>query len=337
MALIPATAATQTNWREVAVPMYGASAYARGEALFIDARARTFAAESSRLAAGVHGYCAGGAADSLNAPRMHWRATVTAWDAFAALSTGPLVERRSARSIDFWPVRPALLRRAIASSPATLEQMDAIGAPARGFAALEWLLWSEPANPHTPACAYAELVARDIEREAAALANATRERLAATPDEDEAAARLGETVNQWLGGIEQLRWAFMRKPLDVAATSDTTPVFPRSASGQTAATWAARWDTLRAAAVLGARSVPVPGEASVPFETLLRGRGLNPLADRLVETVAHVDRTFAGLTPAREDAVRDAAGALGELAQFTQDELAPALAVRLGFSDADGD
>jgi predicted lipoprotein len=331
------SAMAQANWRTVAVPMYGPAAYARGEALFLDTRVRRFAAESERLTSAVAGYCNGTSAAGPSAAQAQWRAAVTAWDALSAMSTGPLIERRSARSIDFAPVRRELLRRAIVSAPATVDDLEQIGAPARGFAALEWLLWAEPAQPRSPACSYATLVAADIGREAAALAEAALRRVDERLDDEAASSRVAEAVNQWLGGVELLRWGSMRKPLEVAATGGQAPVFARAPSGQTAASWAARWGTLRDATVLGERPVPVPGEASVPFETLLRGRGRNDLADRLVAATARVDTAFETLSPQRADSVQVAAAALGELARLGQDELAPALAVRIGFSDADGD
>src|SRR5256885_17229775 len=76
-------------------------------------------------------------------------------------SLGPLVERRSARLVDFRPMRPALLKKAIQSAPADLAAMERIGAPAKGYPALENLLWTQPVEPQTPACAYATLVAEE--------------------------------------------------------------------------------------------------------------------------------------------------------------------------------
>lgn len=336
-ALLAGDAAAQANWREIAVPMYGPQAYARGEALALDQRASRLAAASAELTAGLTAYCAAGSGAPLAAVQAQWRTAVAAWDALSALSTGPLIERRSARSIDFMPMRPQLLERAIAAAPRNVDDLETIGAPARGFPALEWLLWVEPPVPGSPACEYARLAAADIEREARAIAAASAERVTATLDDDEGTARLTETVNQWLGGVEQLRWTWLRKPLEVAHTRGEAPAFPRGPSGQTASAWAARWATLRETAVLGERAVPAPGTASVPFETLLRGRGLNSLADRLVASTDRAARALDGLTPDALERVQAAAAALGDLARLTQDELAPALSVALGFSDADGD
>jgi uncharacterized protein len=330
-----AAAVAQANWREVAVPAYTVEAYARSAAIADDQRAHRFADASTQMREAMAAACAAPALDAA-AMQASWRAAATAWDALSGLSTGPLIERRSARQIDFMPARPAAIERAIESAPAVVPDLDRIGAPARGFAALEWLLWN-PAAPTASRCRYAALLAADIDREAQALAGGFAQRRQQTIDDEAALARLVDTVNQWVGGVELLRWAWMRKPQEVAATRNEAPEYPRHTSGHTAAAWAARWAPLRDTAMLGSRERPVPGGAPVPFETLLRGRGLNPLADRLVAATSRADAALQGLQPAATERVRDAAAALGELTRLAQDELAPALGVRIGFSDADGD
>ena len=334
-ALVATQAHAQADWQRVAVPYYTAEAYAQGEALDLEARTQRFATESRRLVAALNSLCSGAPAGDA---RTAYRADVAAWDALAALSTGPLIERRSARSIDFMPVRREQLARAVASAPVSAADMERIGAPARGFAALEALLWPEVPAADTPECRYSAALAADLEREAAALAAASAQRTRLAVEGEEAAARVVETVNQWTGGIELLRWAFLRKPLDVAQTREAAaPEFPRAASGLTTSAWAERWRTLRSACVLGDRPTPVPGQAPVPFETMLRGLGLNPLADRVVESAAKADAVLRGLDPRDTARVRDAAAALGNLGALVQDEVATALNVRIGFSDADGD
>jgi uncharacterized protein len=328
-------ALAQSNWREVAVPAYTLEMVARGAALSDDQSARRFAEAATRMREAMAAACAAPAVDAA-AMQASWRTAATAWDALSSLSTGPLIERRSARQIDFMPARPASIERAIESAPAGVADLDRIGAPARGFAALEWLLWN-PVAPAASRCRYAALLAADIDREAQALASGFAQRRQQPIDDEAALARLVDTVNQWVGGVELLRWAWMRKPQEVAATRNEAPEYPRHTSGHTAAAWAARWAPLRDAAMLGSRERPVPGDSPVPFETLLRGRGLNPLADRLVAATTRADAALQGLEPAATERVRDAAAALGELTKLAQDELAPALGVRIDFSDADGD
>ncbi len=324
----------------VAVPYYTPQDYAAGlQRHALAPRAAAFAAASARLAPALHALCTANAAASapaLQHARAQWADSVTAWELLSSVALGPLLERRSARQIDFAPPRPALIERAIAAAPRDADAMARIGSPAKGLPALEWLLWTQPVEPATPACGYAEQVAADIEREARALSDAWAG--AAAPEEASAGAALAEALNQWIGGLEALRWRHMERPLHDAAPSARDPaVFPRHASGRTAASWAAQWQALRSLAVAGPGAAPAPGAGLLPFETYLRGRGLNPLADTLRARVADADARIAGLQPGERAHVLDAAAALGALKQWAESELAPALQVSIGFSDADGD
>ena len=83
-----------------------------------------------------------------------------------------------------------------------------------------------------------------------------------------------------------------------------------------------------------------PGQALVPLETYLRGRGLNPLADQFAKTTQAIDAAFAALGKAGKNngtQVQQAARALSALKRLAEAEIAPALQVSIGFSDADGD
>jgi hypothetical protein len=186
---------------------------------------------------------------------------------------------------------------------------------------------------------------------------------------------MDEALNQWLGGIERLRWAQMERPLraqrggaeagDARAGSAGPPAdradeaagasaaataeagagsrreaagLPRQASGQTAAAWSAEWDTLRRLGRAPAgREPPRPGEGLVPFVTYLRGRGLNPQADALRRAIDTADAALRGLTPGSRPRVLGAARALQALSRLVESQVAPALQVSIGFSDADGD
>ena len=78
-------------------------------------------------------------------------------------------------------------------------------------------------------------------------------------------------------------------------------------------------------------------EQLIAFETWLRSRGANDLADKLVLATAQADRAMAQAQPQQPASVEAAADALGQLTRLMQAELAPALNVSIGFSDADGD
>lgn len=317
----------------VALPYYTPQHFAQGLQQWQAARAAEFAQTSRQLAPALQARCDGG---PLEAARTAWSASVADWERLATLALGPLLERRSARQIDFTPPRPELIARAIATDAGEAATLERVGSPAKGFPALEWLLWSEPVAAATPACRYALALGRDIEREALALADTTR----AAPEPDEAAggALLADALNQWIAGLEALRGRHLERPLRADTSSNRDPaVFPRAASGGSARSWAAQWQALRALAVQGEAPVARPGEGLVPFETFLRGLGLNAKADALRAAVRRVDVALAGLEPAQRERVLAAAAALGALKRLVEDEVAPALNVSIGFSDADGD
>lgn len=283
-------------------------------------RAAEFARAGAALVPAVELACAGPA--GLEPARAAWKQTLSAWETLAGVAIGPVLERRAQRAIDFTPTRPRMIDKAIQSAPKSAADMELIGTPAKGLPALEWLLWSKPVAPGTPACAYAVRVAEDIRREADALAGA---KLATAEDP----AVLTELVNQWVGGIERLRWPGMEMPVRVASTSATTvePDFPRRTSGATALAWAAQWRALH--------DLATGGEATLAGS--LRARGQSTLADALDAEVRDVDLAMRDLTTMDRACLLAVAKQLAALKQQVENEVASALGVSIGFSDADGD
>ncbi len=307
-------------------------------------RAQDFVQRAQDLVAALSRACAAapGQEAALQGARAAWREAALVFTRLSAVAVGPLVQRRSIRQIDFTPTRPELIRRAIAAAPADLVALERVGTPAKGLPALEWLLWSQPPAPGTPACRYAILLAEHLLAEARALAQAFTDLAEARPDPDDdeaaraAAQAMAELVNQWVGGVERLRWPSMDKPLR-SAPKGRPPAYPRMSSGLTDQAWAAQWEGLRALAVAPGNDVPQPGADRVALETYIRSRGLGPLADRWVAAVRKVDGAVAAARAASGPAVQAAAQALSGLKQLAEAELAPALNIRIGFSDADGD
>ena len=276
------------------------------------------------------------------AARAQWQATTHAWERLSSVSVGPLITRRSQRQIDFSPTRPALIERAVQLGPAGPQAMERISTPAKGLPALEWLLWTQPAAPGSAACRYTAEVALDIAREAVGL---QREFTALTvtdwanAEPKALAAGLRELVNQWVGGMERLRWAQREKPMP-ALGSKGRPDWPRAASGQTAQSWAAQWEPLHTLGVLQGKVAPAPGQGLVPLETYLRGMGLYPVANALRAATGqahlHLQEVTGTGQPGRAQ-VLQAAGALATLKRVAKGQVAPALDIGMGFSDADGD
>lgn len=339
------SAVAQTNWAQVAVPAYSPAHVLQGlHQYWTRPRADDFAREAQALPVAVQTLCDAvpPAGQAQQAARSQWQATAHAWERLSAVAVGPLVARRSQRQIDFSPTRPALIERAIQSAPTGPQAMERIGTPAKGLPALEWLLWTQPVAPGSAACRYAAELALDIEREAVALqrdftALAASDWSNAEPET--VVAGMNELVNQWVGGMERLRWAQMEKPLR-AASAKGAPDWPRAASGQTAQSWAAQWEALRALGVLLGKEAPPPGQGLVPLETYLRGMGLNPVANALraatQQSNLRIEKMAGSGAPGRPQ-VLDAAHSLASLKRVAEGKVAPALDIGMGFSDADGD
>lgn len=355
-AVLPATGQAQgapsaPSWQRNAVPFYDTVHALQGiYRHWALPRAQDFDRHARALAPAVATLCQAPAADgksALDAARSAWQATARAWEQLSAVSVGPVIARRSQRAIDFTPTRPALIEKAIAAQPQGAKAFERIGTPAKGLPALEWLLWTRPAQPGSTACSYAHGVAQDVARESAALAKAYAD--AATTDwgaegeQEQSTQAISEFVNQWVGGIERLRWAQMDKPLRAAGSGSgaRTPDYPRTASGGTLPAWAATWGGLRSLTTLPANAeIPAAGEALVPLEMYLRGKGLNPLADKLRQATDKVDASMAQVQKSglqNKAAIQQTARDLAALKFLAESEVAPALQVSIGFSDADGD
>ncbi|MBN9430508.1 MAG: imelysin family protein [Burkholderiales bacterium] len=335
-----------------AVPFYSSADLAQGVYRYWHLpQAEAFAARAADLAQALADHCPR-AQPGERPPaelQQRWRAAAQVWDRLTGVLVGPLVERRVLHQLDFTPTRPELIERAIRSAPADAQAMERIGTPAKGLPALEWLLWSRPERlgkgPDAPACRYAVQVAAELAREAVSL----REGFAAAApagetSEDEpdapaqAATAMSELVNQFVGGIERLRWLNIEKPLRSAAPGKP-PAFPRMAAGATAQAWAAQWEALRTLAVAPAGvAAPQPGTGLITIEHFLRGWGRHELADKLRRSIPAVDQRMRGLAPASpRQRLLDASRELSAFKRLIEAEVAPAMKINIGFSDADGD
>ena len=337
-----AQAAGQAAAPIVAVPFYTPLDVASGLRQHWSAPlASRFSGSAAALPAAVQALCdapADQGAPRLADARATWLQAVQDWGVYAGVPLGALIERRALRQIDFLPARPALIRRAVERAPQGSVDMERIGTPAKGLPALEWLLWKADLKPATPECAYAVQVAADIDREAAQLKAAADKAAKSELTPEQATAAFGELLNQWVGSTERLRWASIDKPRREAASGDkrAAPAWPRAASGQSAAGWASHWQALRRLAVIDG-AAPAPGAGVVTLEAYLRGRGQMALADRWVARIAATDAAMRAIDPRQNATLDKAVRELAQTKRLAEDEVAGALDVRMGFSDADGD
>ena len=314
--------------------------------------ARDFETQANALVQAAQGHCAGQVA--LANLRQQWRQTLVAWQALATPAVGPLVSRRSQRQIDFWPPRPTLLSQAVQKAPHALADLERIGTPAKGFPALELLLWNVPpgAAPvlQAASCQYAALLAQGVAAEAQAL-RAELDTLARkdwSESPEDAGTAFAEWINQWLGGLERLRWSHIQKPIEAHRThaignalKGNPVVFPRLTRETNLADWRAQWAGLRRQARLAPdqpSNPPQAGQALIHIEALLIGKGHLTLAGRWAKAIDSVDAGMAALqAQASSRELLALAQRMKTVTVLFQNEVAAALDVPLGFSDADGD
>ncbi|WP_394788114.1 imelysin family protein [Rhodoferax sp.] len=267
-------------------------------------------------------------AQSCSATTAHeaWRRAMLDWERLAAVAVGPLLERRSARAVDFWPTRPAMVSAAVQTQPQNLQALEKIGAPAKGLPALEWLLWQ--AAPNADQCAYATLLASACAAEAQTLLEEFQALAQRDWKEDIALPVFQEWVGQAVGGLEQLRWKKIGKPARSARASD----WPRGTSGSTRAAWQAEWDGLQHFLIGTGRS----GEQG-SLNGYLAGDNQLALSAQLETTVEQLHARIKAADPARPATVAAAVQSLAQGKRLMEDKIAPALQTMVGFSDADGD
>ncbi len=268
--------------------------------------------------------------------RPLWVQTLLAWETLAAVAVGPLLERRSARAIDFWPTRPTQIQRLLQTglgSITTLQQLDTVGASARGLPALEWLLWKTDGSGH--ALPYASLLAQQIVAESAALLAGYQQLATTDREEADAWSLYGEWFGQSVGGLDQLR----TKKMVADTRGKDSSVWLRGVSGQTTAGWQAQARGLQAflvgtpAAQLAAPGLPVAGS----LNSLLLGRGHMAHSQSLQLRTSAMVRAVHAARPADAASLRAAQAALGQVSALANALAGNVLHIALGFTDADGD
>jgi len=341
-------ATAQVTAPVVAAPYYSAEQAMQGlYTHHLPPLARAFRAEADRLVAATGQHCQSNT--SLAELRAQWQRTLVSWAALSTPAVGPVVARRSQRQIDFWPTRPDLLRRSLEKAPTTLADMDRVGTPAKGFPALEVLMnqWAASRQPAPAvACRYAELVSQGIAAEAGELQKEFGSWASKEWDDEpeDTKAALAEWVNQWLAGLERLRWAHIEKPITSHQTTGNAvkgaPVpFARQERESGLMDWRSQWQSLLAQGRLPPGAPPpAAGGALVPMEALLMGRGQLALAQKWGQALDQVTAGMEKLSPrSSERELLAVTKSMKSVTVLFQNEVAAALDVPLGFSDADGD
>ena len=106
----------------------------------------------------------------------------------------------------------------------------------------------------------------------------------------------------------------------------------RAASHGTLASWQAQWKALRHLAVGDAAQ-----HGQVSIASLVQAQGWERLVTEVHQSAQAVDAAMQGVTQVDLASVTPATKALSQLKHLVENDVALALDVTIGFSDADGD
>ncbi len=345
LALIqPAHAATKTIASSCAAPVEVATPFYRASELVLGGlqshwlpRAQGFAQTASALQQTLQTTPA-----DVPAQRAAWVRCMLAWEQLAAVPAGALLERRSVRTLDFWPTRTAQVQGLAqfakdASAEALGARVGAAGVGAKGLPALEWLLWAQASQPGAQALAAA--ISNEVSAEAGTLL-LTYQTAAQVPDSDsvdeaQAWTDYGEFFTQCMGSLDQLRLKKMR----VNTRGKDSAIWVRGLSGQTAAAWQAQWESIAhflagdSAGNCGATNDAVARS----FTDLLRSRGHLAPATQLAQQLATTRRAVHAARPQTASSVLRAQHSIAALHTLASDMGARLFDFSQGFTDADGD
>ena len=103
------------------------------------------------LASQLQHHCARPDKAALTAVRQQWQQAYGSWKRVAALNWGPTAQLRSQRTLAVRPTRPALVDSAVSRSAAhEADVFDTTGTAAKGYTAIEYLLYRPAASLATP-------------------------------------------------------------------------------------------------------------------------------------------------------------------------------------------
>jgi predicted lipoprotein len=302
---------------------------------------------------------------ALQAARRAWHDSLLTWRQLEALQLGPTLARRTSKSIDFWPTRPAVIDKAAqmtadlpVSGPQAEQAMMQWGSAAKGLPALEWLLFpgggtAAPVTRDAALCRYAQRLSLALAGEAAQLHAAWRDEAGRWHVQPPPARRaLSDTLNLFIGSIELLRGKKLAKGAEMqarvraggaqAASTKGLDAFDSLRSGSTREMLWAHADALaqlllgRTPGLAYTREAPALGLDDL---LVLRGHAreaaaLAPAVRRMRQALQALPADTRQWTPAR---VRSAAESLAALRRAIDPAVAQALDVTITFTDADGD
>lgn len=306
------------------------------------------------LAATLAGLCAGD--HDLEAARAAYHRAMDDWMAVQHLRFGPADYLTRHSRLAFWPDKTNALSkqlaRALSEERADLLQPDALAKASvalQGLPALERLLFdSEAPTEAAYGCALARAIGANVARMAAGVLRDWRDgegayakRIADADESDDLFTDSREVVGLFFGSLHEALLATdelrLGRPLGEAGSRPR----PRRAES-----WRSGRSLRNISAVLGSLESMVDGGGGEGFASLLRDRGREALAARLLAAFARARAEADAIEPPLSEAVTDPAQAPKAMALreavrglhgLLASEVAPALDLWIGFNALDGD
>lgn len=300
-------------------------------------RYQQLAAANRALASQLQHSCARPDDVGLTAVRQHWQQAYGSWMRVAALNWGPTAQLRSQRTIAFKPTRTALVDSAVSRSAAQeADVFDSTGTAAKGYTAIEYLLYRPAASLATPGvCAWLQRNADDIGEHSAELQRQWQRfaaRIAAGESADDLPSSqqaLEEIINLTLAGNNELHKELSR----LSSQKPELVSGQRSHSGKRLLQ--AQFDLLQ--------QLLVGGNGKDFALAQLLAQGPQPaLAQQLRQRVAAVSKGLARLPDnlvqvGRSGKEKAAVQALAALLTLLEGPVADSLDITLSFNESDGD
>lgn len=317
-----------------------------------------FDTKARKLAETAQAFCAAPRGTDLASVRASWREAQAAWQPLEMLQIGPIIDRRTQRQVNAWPVRPKLIDPLLAGdTPPTAEQVDSLGASGKGLPALEYLLYptgkslaqaDRQLRGHR--CAVLQALAGQVAAEASGLLKDWREPDGGFRKQLEEAGRrpqdglfttedqaLSDITNLLIAGLDGVKVRKLGKLVEKRGGDVDLDRIESWRSGTTVANIQRNLHGFEAA-FFGA------GKDGVGLDDYLAGIGRPVLPQLVREELVNAQKAAAAITRPMPRAlkeqpkqVRALHKAISQLQHRMENEIADALKIDLGFNANDGD
>ncbi len=318
---------------EVVVPTYG-----------------DFAKAAQTLRRSTVSFCQEPSEEHLQPAQDAWKDAVALWKRSESYRLGPAMAFDS--SIDFWPTRPKLIRKALNDShPITESFIEFAGTPAQGLPAIEFLLFLDNEESTAVIASYQNLETgkrrceylQGLAQHTAQKAQLVHERWQATKDQyldefDSEHAAVSAVVNQWIIALETSKNTKLTKPFEGNGRSPWPKSLEAWRSGHSLQNLRYNLQGFREV-YLGKNGV----SSGIGFDDYLQSLG-SPLATQITQQLQVTEQALNAIPEPLAQSLKQhpqtVESAIQELKKLTilvKSDMTNLLSITVDFSDNDGD